>query len=287
MIPGAAVEQDDEDLWPPFSLPGRAARASHDQRIHTHVQEMRDRGRTPPRRARALSRDEIVRAAITVADAEGPDAISMRRIARELNSGAMSLYWHISSKEELLDLIVDAVQGEMETPEPSGDVRADLRAIARNTRSALLRHRWVMPFMAGRPPMGPMTLRNADRSLAVFAGLKLDKATAMNILMTVATYVMGAVLREQQEVRGDQDRQRQIAGLSEAEFKEVLDGYVDRVRRSGHYPHLMQMIDEGVDPDAPETRDERFEFGLDCLLDGIAARLSGARSPSGGMPPDG
>jgi AcrR family transcriptional regulator len=271
------VEQDDEDLWPPFYLPGRPGRGAHEQRIHEHLQRHRDRGPYPSRRARSLSREEIVRAAIAVADAEGPDAISMRRIARELNSGVMSLYWHISSKEELLDLILDAVQGELETPEPSGDVRADLRAIARSTRSALLRHRWVMPFMAGRPPMGPKGLRNADRSLATFGGLELDKATAMNILMTVATYVMGAVLREQQEARGEQDRERQLAGLSDADIKEVLDGYMDRVRRSGRYPHLMQMIDEGVDPDAPETRDERFEFGLDCLLDGIMARLSGGR----------
>ena len=64
-----------------------------------------------PRRAAALSREEIVRAAIKVADAEGPDAISMRRIARELNSGTMSLYWHVASKEELLDLMIDSVQG--------------------------------------------------------------------------------------------------------------------------------------------------------------------------------
>jgi hypothetical protein len=72
------------------------------------------------RRSAALSRDEIVRTAIGVADAEGADAISMRRIARELGSGTMSLYWHVTSKDELLDLMIDAITGEAEAPAPPG-----------------------------------------------------------------------------------------------------------------------------------------------------------------------
>jgi AcrR family transcriptional regulator len=268
---------DADDLWPPFYLPGRP----RDQRMHAHIRESRGNGRAPSRRARSLSRDEIVRAAIAVADAEGPDAISMRRIAREVNAGTMSLYWHVSSKEELLDLMLDAVEGEMTRPEPSGDLRADLRTIACDARSALLRHRWVMPFIGGRPPMGPRALRNAERSLAVFAAAGTDPATAMNILTSVMTYVLGAVLREQQEERSQQDQRRaqESAGLSADELAGVLGDFVQRLRQSGRYPHMVQMIDEGVDPDAPEARDERFEFGLDCLLDGVLARLSaGSRS---------
>lgn len=268
------LDEQDASLWAPFYLAGRRGQASHDQRLHAHVERRRGHGEAPPRRARSLSRDEIVRAAIAVADAEGPDAISMRRIARELNAGAMSLYWHVASKEELLDLMLDAVQGKMEAPEPSGDWRADLEAIARNERTALHRHRWVMDFMGGRPPMGPNSLRNAERGLAALGGLGLPKAEAINILMTVTTYVLGAVLRELQEIRGEQDWKRELDGLGEEETRKLLAEYFDSLRASGRYPRLLELIDEGVDPDAPETRDARFEFGLTCMLDGIAARLA-------------
>jgi AcrR family transcriptional regulator len=279
------VDEEDASLWPPFYLAGRRGRArgqererergpEREQRIRSDVERDRAHGEAPPRRARSLSRDEIVRAAIAVADAEGPDAISMRRIARELNAGAMSLYWHVASKEELLDLMIDAVAGELETPEPSGDWRGDLEAIARNERTALHRHRWAMDFMGGRPPMGPNSLRNAERGLTALGALGLPKAEAIRILMTVATYVMGAVLRERQEMRGEQDWKRQLEGLGEEETRKLLAEYFDWLRASGRYPRLMEMVDEGVDPDAPETRDERFEFGLQCMLDGIAARLA-------------
>ena len=279
------MESEDEDLWPPFSGPGSHRRAGHDHRVHAHVRELRGRGRTPPRQARSLTRREIVRAAVKMADAEGADAISMRRIARELGAGTMSLYWHIASKEELLDLMIDAVQGEMETPEPSGDWREDLRAIGRNTRAGLYRHRWVMDFIMGRPPFGPNTLRNAERNLAALDGLGLDKATAMNILMAVVTYVTGAVLRELQEIKGERDLERYIAELDEGSLERLRAEYIEWLRGPGRYPRLAQMIDEGIDPDAAETRDERFEFGLDCVIEGIGARLAG--TGTAGTGPDG
>ena len=141
-------------------------------------------------------------AAIAVADAEGSDAISMRRIAQVLRAGTMSLYWHVANKEHLLDLMLDVLITEVSVPEPSGDWRADLRTLARNDRAMLLRHRWVMDFVGGRPPLGPNTLLNLDRSLALLDGLGLEIPTAMNILGTVQTYVMGAVLREMREMRG-------------------------------------------------------------------------------------
>lgn len=278
------MDEDDEELWPPFSPAGqrlhrgRYRDRAREHRIHEHVRELRGRNRTPPPQARALSRREIVRAAISVADADGPDAISMRRIAREVGAGTMSLYWHISSKEELLDLMIDAVQGEMETPEPSGDWREDLRAIGRNARATLHRHRWVMDFIVGTPPFGPNTLRNAERNLAAVGGLGLGKATAMNVLMTVITYVTGAVLRELQEIRGERDLERMAAELGNTEFERLRVGYMDWLRGSGRYPRLTEMINEGLDPDAPDTREQRFEFGLDCVIEGIGARLAGAET---------
>jgi len=266
------VEAEEEDLWAPFLAYRPGDRRA--ERLRAHAAEDAKRGRDrPSRRATALSRDEIVRAAMGVADAEGPEAISMRRIARELNAGTMSLYWHIGSKEELLDLMIDSVVGEAEAPEPSGDWRKDLRAIACNTRASLHRHQWAVNFMGGRPPTGPRTLRNLERSLGALDGLGLDKTTAMTSLMAVGTYVMGAVLREIQEINGERHMAEQFAGMSDAEKQAVLAEFTERVRQSGRYPHMVAMISEGIDPDAADTRDARFEFGLDCLLDGLAARI--------------
>ncbi len=268
------MEPDDEDLWPPFYLAGNSGREAREQRVHQQLSRRGERGARPPRRARSLSRREIVRAAVAVADAEGSDAISMRRIARELGAGAMSLYWHVSSKEELLDLMVDAVQGEDQPPETSGDWRADLAAIARNQRAALHRHRWVMDYMGGRPPMGPNSLRNAEHGLAALDSLGLGGEVAINVLMTVLTYVMGAVLRELQEERAEHDWTRGLDGLTQDEVEKQISEYMRWLRRSGRYPRLTGMIDAGIDPDARETRDARFEFGLACLLDGVASRLA-------------
>ena len=126
--PEVSVEPEDEDFWAPFLAYRPGDRRA--ERLKAHAREDAKRGqRHPPRRAAALSREEIVRTAIRVADAEGAEAINMRRIARELGSGTMSLYWHVASKDELLDLMIDAIAGEAQAPEPSGDWRADLRAM--------------------------------------------------------------------------------------------------------------------------------------------------------------
>ena len=276
------MADDDEDFWPPFHLSGRAGQTAQEQRIQHRMQGLRDHGKRPPGRTRSLSRDEIVRTAVAVADAEGQHSISMRRIARELDAGTMSLYWYVSSKEELLDLMLDAIYGELTETEITGDLRADLRAMAVTQRTMLRRHSWVMPFMAGRPPMGPKSLRNIERSLGIFAAAGVTGQTAMTALMSVVTYVLGAVGREQQEDRSQQDEKRaqDRLELSEEEMHQVYWEFLQRVMASGRYPNFTEMIKEGVDPDALETQDERFEFGLDCLLDGIMDRVSpGAKPP--------
>jgi AcrR family transcriptional regulator len=275
------VAADDEELWAPF-LAFRAE-DRHAARLRRHVeQDMRRGSRHVPRRAAALSRDEIVQAAIKVADAEGADAISMRRIAREVNAGTMSLYWHIASKEELLDLVIDTVLGEQQAPEPSGDWRADLGTLARNARSVFHQHRWVMDFMVGRPPSGPRSLQNLERALGSLDGLGLDKATAMNIVFTVGTYALGTVLREIQEANGERYLEQRFAGLTDQERTEMTHEFLARIRATGRYPHMTALIEAGIDPDAADTRDARFEFGLSCILDGIAARLPGSpgRAPT-------
>jgi AcrR family transcriptional regulator len=271
---GAPVDPDDDELWAIFDR-SKLGRDRHEQRAHDRIQHLQDHGHHAPRRVRSLSRDEIVKAAVKVADAEGAQAISMRRIARELNTGAMSLYWYISSKDHLLDRMLDAVEGEQNFPETTGDWRADLHAMAWAQRTMLHRHQWLMDFIGGRPPLGPNTLRNLEKSMTVIDTLGLDTVTALNVLATVATYVLGAVLREFRETTVERRDQEATQDLTQDDLSTLVAGHVQRLKATGRFPHFLRMYEEGIDPDSPDTRDERFEFGLQCVLDGIATRLPG------------
>ena len=223
---------------------------------------------------RGLSRADIVDVAVAIADAEGTEAVSMRRIARDLRVGAMSLYWHVESKEELHQLMLETVQAEIEAPAPSGDWRTDLAAYASNTRAALLRHPWAIDFLNTGPPSGPNDARNAERLIGSLDGLGLDVKTTMWMLSTLGTYVMGAALREIQELRWHRSARRDHRDMTEAEVEALRDEFEQRIRESGRYPNLTKIIDANFDPDAPETSDERFWFGLGCVLDGIAAAIA-------------
>jgi AcrR family transcriptional regulator len=269
-----------DELWPPLMGPGWRERGARVHRM-LHDSAGRDqRGRGRNRQAPALSRAEIVDAAIAIADSEGSAAISMRRIAQVLRAGTMSLYWHVANKEQLLDLMLDALFGEIQVPEPSGDWRADLRRQARNERAVLLRHAWVMDFIGGRPPLGPNTLLLMDRLLGALDGIDIDIATAMQILGTVQTYVMGSVLREMQEARVERDEEQ--ADITDEAWEPMRSAWRDRLAADGRFSRVVRFLDAGIDPDAAETRDERFEFGLDCVIDGIAAKL--AALPDGASP---
>ena len=246
---------------------------AREQKIFAHVDRRREHGGRPASRARGLSRADIVDVAVAIADAEGTGAVSMRRIAKDLQVGVMSLYWYIESKEELHQLMLETVQAEIEAGDPSGDWRADLAVYARNTRAAVHRHPWAIDYLGGGPPSGPHNARNADRLIAALDGLGLDITTLMWILLTLGTYVMGAVLREIQEMRWHRALAETMTEMSDVEISKVYEEFDLQVRRSGRYPHLAKVLDAGIDPDAPETRDERFEFGLSCLLDGFAARI--------------
>jgi AcrR family transcriptional regulator len=260
---------------------------ARERQIAAHVSRAREHGGRPGGRARGLSRADIVAIAVAIADAEGTGAVSMRRIAKDLQVGVMSLYWHIESKEDLHQLMLEAVQAEIKAAAPSGDWRADLAVYARNTRAAMHRHPWAIDYIGAGPPSGSNDARNADRLIAALDGLGLDVMTTIWALMTVSTYVTGAALREIQEVRWQRAAGETMSEMAEEDVAEVLAEFDRRVRGSGRYPHLAKVLDAGIDPDAAETRDERFEFGLTCVLDGIAALLTRAAPPGvsrGGAP---
>ncbi|HEY7342936.1 MAG TPA: TetR/AcrR family transcriptional regulator C-terminal domain-containing protein [Ktedonobacterales bacterium] len=222
--------------------------------------------RQPQGQRPSLSREQIVRAAIELADAEGLEELSMRRLATKLGAGAMSLYWHIPNKEDLLDLMLDAAFGEMTLPEPlSGAWRADLRQFAHLTLGVLRRHTWLPSLLSSRLLPGPNTLRYVELFLADLGGLGLDDTTIADILSTVDAYVDGFAQREAAAAES-----RRQAGMTEAEWQAALAAYYQQVLSSGQYPMLARIITENTEINANAS----FEFGLECVLDGIAVRIA-------------
>jgi AcrR family transcriptional regulator len=230
----------------------------------------------PGARRPRFSREQIAAAALAIADAEGFDAVSIRRIATALGAGTMSLYRYISAKSDLVALMDDAIMGESLIPdgELPADWREALAMIARYTRAALLRHPWAVQALQGGGAagqdgaFGPNGIRHFEQSLAAVADAPLDTAAKLDLITLIDDYVFGHVLRA-----GEQ--QARSAG-GEQEHAAEIAGYIQRQIATGQFPHLERLTH---DPAAqtladPGRLDERFERGLSALLDGAAADAS-------------
>jgi AcrR family transcriptional regulator len=214
--------------------------------------------RATPRAQREVER--IVAAAIAVADDEGLDALSMRRLASSLGTGTTSLYRYMRSKEELLTLMVDAVnRPDPIRDAPRGDWRAIFTTLAREHRQQLLDHPWLVAEIESRPAIGPNTLRAADEILGIAIGMGVDPATAGSVVATLLRFVRGAAADELAEL----DAQRRT-GMTQDEWRQTIAPYVRDVIDSGRFPSFAAVVM------APEpTDDAQFEFGLGRLLDGF------------------
>ncbi|HEY7618503.1 MAG TPA: TetR/AcrR family transcriptional regulator C-terminal domain-containing protein [Solirubrobacteraceae bacterium] len=208
----------------------------------------------PPTRVRSLTREAIVAAAIAIADADGLDAVSIRRVAGDLGVRPMSLYTHIASKDDLLDLMVNEVIAEALVPEPlPTDWRRAVREIALRSHDAFVNHAWVVQAFAQRPRFGPNSLRHAEQSLAAVADLGLDERTAATLLAIVDEYALGHAMRTLLAPREDE-----LRGI----FAETLRGAPDL----SEFPHLAAS-------GAVTPSEDAFEIGLDALIEGLARTL--------------
>ena len=191
----------------------------------------------------------------------------MRRVARDLGVSPMALYWHVASKDDLLRLMVDAVEGEISIPEPSGDWRADLTNTAHQYRETLLRHGWMTSLIAHRRSLGPNELPHIENSLAALDHLGVTIRQAFNVLMAVETYYLGFAIREQQELATERANNH----MTPRQVRNAIVGEGVRLRTENLYPRVAELFEQGTFL----TRDERFDFGLARLLDGIQADLPG------------
>ncbi|CAJ60621.1 MULTISPECIES: TetR/AcrR family transcriptional regulator [Frankia] len=224
--------------------------------------------RTAERRRPRLTREAIVDAAVAMADAEGLEAVSIRRVAAALDARPMSLYSHFDRKDDLLALMNDQVAAEVIVPEPlPTDWRDALRAIAHRTRDSSLRHPWVLQTLACHPRLGPNGLRHAEQSAAAVAALPLPPRRRAAMLRAVDTYTLGHVTAELRE------RQGYLGGADRAEVQRYLTGVLD----GGQYPHLAQFHSQDLVLVGENARDS-FAEGLEWLLAGIAAAIGAAPS---------
>jgi AcrR family transcriptional regulator len=220
-----------------------------------------------------LSRETIVAAAIEIADTEGLEAVSIRRLATKLEARPMSLYSHIERKGDLIDLMVDGVMGGAILPDgpPTDDWREGLRQIAQRTRETARAHPWMIATAFRRPFIGPNALRHLDQSLGAVSSLPLAPERKRAVLLAVDTYTLGFV---RWEVKALKAGATPCAGVPEdGPSAAEIDAYLAEQAASGKYPHLSEL---GSKKDMSlGVKAEAFEAGLGWLLAGIEAEVDG------------
>ncbi|MCX5151693.1 MULTISPECIES: TetR/AcrR family transcriptional regulator [unclassified Streptomyces] len=234
---------------------------------HTVIWNRPERAAKGP--APSRTRAEITSAAIAIADAEGIEALSMRRVAKELGTGTASLYRYLASKDDLLDLMLDAVAAEDGgPPAPTGDWRSDLRALAHRSRATIHRHPWMASLAAGRPSLGPNSLDATEHALAALDPLGFDIDVMITVVNTLQAFVRGYAIGE----LAQQEAVRR-SGVGTQEWMDAYAPYLDKVVKSGRHPLLARVIRDAELPHAADSAERGFELGLERLLDGWDANL--------------
>jgi AcrR family transcriptional regulator len=215
----------------------------------------------PRRRGRApITRAAIVETAMQLLDKDGLDELSMRRVADELDTGAASLYWHVGSKDGLLDLIFDRVIGEIRIPDPEPHRwQEQVKEIARAQRATILAHRDIVRISIGRIPMGPNALQLSERVLAIFRSGGLPDQYAVQGHHLLISVINGFTLDE----TGGGEAITAEMGQMARDFIAALP--------ADEYPNMVEVADYY----AMTVNDQRFELLIEIFVDGLAARAEG------------
>ncbi|WP_219907934.1 TetR/AcrR family transcriptional regulator [Enhygromyxa salina] len=217
----------------------------------------------------ALSLDALVTTAIAIADTEGLAKLSIRRVATELGISPMSVYTHVATKAELLELMTDTAHGELADPGPVAERWQDrIAEIARTNLDLLIRHPWLVEQPPGRPPLGPGTTGKYERELTALDGLGLDDITLDAALSFVLGFVRGAA-RDRiaaQNTVADSETDEQWWAARAATLAELMP--------AEDYPLAVRVGSAaGAAQDAAWDPLAAFEFGLARVIDGLAPLL--------------
>jgi AcrR family transcriptional regulator len=230
----------------------------------------------PAERKPRYTREQIAGTALRVADQEGFDAVTMKRIAAELGAATMTVYYYVRNKNDIVALMHDAIVGDILIPDgelPTG-WRAAIAAVARRTRQVLIAHPWSMSSLT-EAQMGPNAMRHMEQSLAAVASLGLPAQARLEIITTVDDLVFGNVLRSVESMT------RAAAAAANPDLVTAGMEYGRDLLESGEFPQLTAMYTESIRQPGqaagpPMTEDalaSEFERALASLLDGIAARM--------------
>jgi AcrR family transcriptional regulator len=217
-----------------------------------------------------LTRERVVATAVALADREGFEAVSVRRIASELQARPMSLYAFFARKDDLIDLMVDHVLGEMLIEEVPADWRTAIRAIVRRQLEVGRQHGWIVGAIGQRVLLGPNAARHVEQSHAAIAGLGLDKARSVRLLRVVDVYLWGFAT-----LAGAEQTARRRDDLSEEEWQKSTDDYFENLTADGDFPHLAEAGRAALLSAPADDWLKTFDEGLDWILDGFAATLTG------------
>ena len=211
-----------------------------------------------------LSRDKVLRAAVSLADEGGIEALNMRRIAQGLGVVPMALYKHVSNKDDMLDGMVDIVFSEIDLPSSGTDWKAAMRHRAISAREALSRHPWAIGLTESRMKPGPTNLRHHDSVIGCLREAGFSVEMAIHTYSALDSYIYGFALQEQTLPFEATDKVGEASELILSQFP------------AGEYPHLAETIVEHVGKSGYDYANE-FEYGLDLILDGVERRLRNRR----------
>lgn len=210
-----------------------------------------------------LSRERILSAAVAFADQNGIASLSMRKLGEVVGVEAMSLYNHVANKDDLLDGMVDVVFSEIELPSGGGDWKPAMHTRAQSARRGLARHPWAIALMSTRTSPGPATLRHHDAVIGSLRTAGFSIALAAHAFSALDSYIYGFALQEATLPLGDTEEETaEVARMMVQQFPREL------------YPHLYEFTIEHVLKPGYDYGAE-FEFGLDLILDGLDASLTG------------
>jgi AcrR family transcriptional regulator len=218
-------------------------------------------GRRAQRRE-PLTRERVLDAAIKLADQGGIESLSMRKLGQELGVEAMAVYYHIASKDQVLDGIVDLVFSEIDLPIAGADWKTAMRRRAVSVRDVLARHRWAIGMMESRANPGPANLRHHDAVIGNLRAADFDMAAAAHAYSLLDSYIYGFALTKM-NLPFDTGEVAEVAQTMLKPFP------VDE------YPNLVAFITEHAMKPGYDYSDE-FEYGLDVILDGLERTRSTA-----------
>jgi len=217
--------------------------------------------RTPASATRTpLSRERVLHAAIALADEGGIEALSMRRLAKELGVEAMSLYNHVANKDEILDGIVDLVTSEIDLPADGVDWKTAIRRNAISSRDVLLRHPWASGLSMSRQSGGPEQFRHSDWRLRTLREAGFSKDVIYHAFHILEAYVLGFTgLQLSFPYKGEE-----FAGMATTFLQELP---------ADEYPDLVEHVMQHLEPH--DGGEGGFELGLDLILDSLESRDAG------------